>query len=418
MLKIDGIRFDAEWLRRLFGEWNGRREFRSCYGKLYAVCLSHPFDVVGFVQFAREQGAGVLLLHESTPFESAAAAARQAGADYLIYGEFDRIAELAADADGQAPALCQFSSGTTGPPKLIRRSWEEVDREVAAYNERLDAPGAQPVVCVPVSHSFGLISGVLSASARRAEPHIIRDKNPKFAVRTIRETPRALVYAVPFLHHLYETLGGGRPPGCELVSSGAPLTEALLERLRRGSPRVWQQYGCSEAGCIALGGDPSSPFDVGPPLGHQRLSFLPLAADGPDAGLREIVAASGDRVVHTGDIGFADASGSLSVTGRSDDLINVAGLKVVPSEVESVIARMEGVAEAVVYRTKHSVWGEAVQALVVASPGIREQEIKAWCVRHLPGYKVPGLIRLVGEIPKPPSGKISRKLLQEQEESL
>lgn len=63
----------------------------------------------------------------------------------------------------------QYSSGTTGEPKLIRRAWTEVDTEITAYNEALNCEVDEvPIVMAPVSHSYGLICGTLSAITRGA----------------------------------------------------------------------------------------------------------------------------------------------------------------------------------------------------------------------------------------------------------
>ena len=69
----------------------------------------------------------------------------------------------------EEPSLLQYSSGTTGEPKLIRRAWTEVDTEITAYNEALNCEVDEvPIVMAPVSHSYGLICGTLSAITRGA----------------------------------------------------------------------------------------------------------------------------------------------------------------------------------------------------------------------------------------------------------
>src|SRR5690606_34499340 len=156
---------------------------------------------------------------------------------------------------------------------------------------------------------------------------------------------------------------------------------------------------------------PASPADVGHPLRHCRVRLAPRP-DG-EAGEGEIVVAKGGRDIPTGDLGRIDpSSGRLYVKGRIDDLINVSGYKVMPSEVEAVIAGMPGIVEAVVYKSAHPVQGEAVRAMAVAHPGVTAKEVRAWCMAHLPSYKVPGAVRIVGEIPRLPGGKISRKYIQ------
>jgi fatty-acyl-CoA synthase len=417
MFHIDREHYGRAWVDREFMRIDRKPAFRRPLGKLYAVCHREPLYMLLLVLYLREQGSGVLLMHQDTPYGKAVETARQAGADYLSYGDIEHLEPLEAGAGRRhVPALYQFSSGTTGEPKLICRTWEAIDREIAAYNERLMAERiGKPLLLVPISHSFGLISGTLSAIARGAEPHVIHDRNPKYALSLIRQTPEHLLYAVPFQLHLMQTLGKDGLRLHHLVSSGAPLTEALLGRLRSCAANVWQQYGCSELGCVSIGEALERPTDVGKPLEHLRVSCLPLETQSGEP-LQEIVAEADGFTVHTRDIGYFDGRGALHVAGRADDLINVSGLKVLPSEVEAVIGRMEGVMEVVACRTRHTLWGEAVKVFIAASGDIRDQEVKAWCIRHLPKYKVPSVIRFVKEIPKMPSGKVSRRALQELEE--
>jgi len=419
MLHIDRQRYSREWIENEMKLLRRRPAYEQPSGKLYAICHRHPLHVLVLVLYLKKHGSGVLLMHESTPYEKALETALKSGAHYLSFGGIEHIVKLAtADSEFESePALYQYSSGTTGHPKLISRTWELIDREVAAYNERLENERTgKPLLLVPVSHSYGLIAGTLSAIARGVEPHIVHDQNPKYALSLIRQKPEHLLYAVPFQLHLLHSLGKDDLRLHHIVSSGAPLTEHLLNRLRACTTKVWQQYGCSELGCISIGADPEIPSEVGHPLDQMRVTCQRIASDEWEEPIQEIVAEVNGNQVYTRDIGYFDSKGSLHVTGRADDLINVSGLKVLPSEVEAVIGRMEGVKEVVAYKTRHVLWGEAVKALVVASGDHRVQEIKAWCIRHLPKYKVPSIIQLVKEIPKMPSGKVSRRRLYELEE--
>lgn len=419
MLAVDRQHFDRARLLDKHSELGRLHPLRNCRDKLFAICLKHPFDVVSTVTFLKEHGGGALLLHDSTPRDRAMEAARQAGADYLLFGNPDEPEPVqnTERSGNRRPGVYQYSSGTTGQPKLIARTWEAVDAEIRSYNARMGLDGREsPLILVPVSHSFGLITGVLASFARGAVPHVVTDRNPRAALRLIREAPDSLVYAVPFLLHLLLQLGNAEVRFHRVISSGAPLTEELLGRLKRVAAELWQQYGCSELGCISLGANPATPADAGKPLPHLEVVCEPIDGIDPRGEpLQEIVATAGQTSVRTRDIGYLSESGTLFVTDRLDDMINVSGLKVLPSEIEAVIGRIEGVREAVVYKTKHKVWGEAVKAMVAASPEVSEQEIRAACLRMLPGYKVPSDIQLVPEIPKLPSGKISRKLLIEQE---
>lgn len=392
---------------------------RSPEGGAYALRLKYAADIVATTIYLRQRGASSLLLHGDTPLAAALELAAAAGCRALLTGPPlqamlpEREVEPAVRL-GAAPSLLQFSSGTTGSPKLITRPWDEIEREIGAYNRRLAPSGGEPpLILVPVSHSYGLIAGVMAGLARDVTPHIIGSGNPKAALRHIRNEPEGIVYAVPFLYQLLDSLSKGEVRYRKAVSSGAPLTEALLARLKASAGELWQQYGCSELGCIALGHDPDSPEDVGLPLQHLSVRIARSADVGAEG---EIVVAGPDGERATGDLGAISSDGRLQVLGRLDDLINVSGRKVVPAEVERTIAGMIGVREAVVYGSRHPVWGEAVSAWVVADSGIGAESIREYCARRLEAYKVPHAVRLVAEIPRTESGKISRKSIGEREE--
>lgn len=78
---------------------------------------------------------------------------------------------------------------------------------------------------------------------------------------------------MPFHYHLLDMLGKDELRYHQLISSGAPLSELLLDRLKQQVDEVWQQYSCTEAGCISLGNQLTSSSDVGQPLQHILISL-------------------------------------------------------------------------------------------------------------------------------------------------
>ncbi|EFM10281.1 AMP-dependent synthetase and ligase [Paenibacillus curdlanolyticus YK9] len=411
---------------------------RACAGKRLAICLQDPIDMIGAVLIVKEQGASALLLHAETPEATARQRAIDAGCEVLLYGSADGYISLAEQVSGNwseaagklangwergpvsaEPSLLQFSSGTTGAPKLIQRAWEEVDAEVKAYNESLgEAANASPIVLAPVSHAYGLISGVLSAFARGKAPIVVTATNPKLTLGIIRDTPEHLVYGVPLLLHVISSLAPQDFRFHRLMSSGAPMTGALLERLSSVSAAVMQQYGCSEAGCISLAAQMQHCGDLGLPLSH-----MTVTAGRGQAAAEELfveVAGTGRRIA-TGDLGYADEQGRLHFMSRLDDVINVGGLNVFPLEVEERLVECNGVKEAVVFRGRHPIMGERALALVTIDAAEQDRltpsDIRAWCAEGLPPYKVPSEIRIVDAIPRNATGKVSRAMLAREQES-
>ena len=116
-----------------------------------------------------------------------------------------------------------------------------------------------------------------------------------------------------------------------------------------------------------------------------------------------------DRVTEyrTGDVGVIDEEGFIFWRGRRDQVINVGGLKVYPSEVVQVLERCPAVSGARVVASKDPSGEEVVHAVVTLSQSIREQDILAYCRQHLADYKVPRRIEIVESIATPDAEKMS-----------
>ncbi|WP_281890739.1 AMP-binding protein [Paenibacillus sp. YYML68] len=387
-----------------------------------AICLADAAELLALILYVREQGRSALLLHSQTPRAAAEKLAAEAGCSALLYGTADEGASPVAAAveRGESKAaeegLMMFSSGTSGQPKLIHRGWSDIDQEIESYNEALAlvaGPDTTPVILSPVSHAYGLICGVLASMKRGVCPHMAYYTNPKLTLRLLRSFPKHLVYGVPMTLHVLSSLAGEQRFD-KLMSSGAALPQKLLEQLRaQVDGGVYQQYGCSEAGCLSVSGPLMHVEDIGRPLKHLEL----VAAEGTREHPVELCFRMGARQVATGDIGYREErSGSLRLLGRADDIINTGGLKVYPAEVEEVIASLTEVRECVVYRVNHPVMGEQVACQAVLEPGhsFSAEAIRTYCMAHLAPYKVPSQVQLVDKLPRGLTGKLSRRQLEEE----
>ena len=124
-----------------------------------------------------------------------------------------------------------------------------------------------------------------------------------------------------------------------------------------------------------------------------------------------------DGWLHTGDWGWRDADGRLYLAGRGVDLINVAGLKVCPEEVERLLDAHPAVAESacIGLPDPQGLTGQCIKALFVARSPISDNELIAWLRPHLEEYKIPRFWERVERIPKTTSGKIQRQLISMRE---
>ena len=123
--------------------------------------------------------------------------------------------------------------------------------------------------------------------------------------------------------------------------------------------------------------------------------------------------------LHSGDIGKMDADGYVYIVDRVKDMINAAGFKIWPAEVEHYLYQHPAVKELAVYGIPHPEKGEAVCASIVLKDGaqITREAIIAYCRENMAAYKVPSRVDFVAELPKSATGKILKRTLREEAES-
>jgi long-chain acyl-CoA synthetase len=223
-----------------------------------------------------------------------------------------------------------------------------------------------------------------------------------------------------------------------LLSCTAPLgpeqVTAFHDRFRG---LICQHYGSSETGAVTTH-VPSEvlrrPDSVGRAGPGVRLRIVREDGEEADAGEEGEVTVSGPAVAGayvlgglpgapllrggafwTGDVGVLDREGFLTVHGRVDDLINVGGLKVSPTEVAAVLERHPAIREAAAVGVPGFGDEVAIHAAVVAAEPVTESELLAHCRTSLAEYKVPRRIEFREELPTTATGKIrlTAKDLQE-----
>jgi acyl-CoA synthetase (AMP-forming)/AMP-acid ligase II len=218
------------------------------------------------------------------------------------------------------------------------------------------------------------------------------------------------------------------------MSAGAPLAEDVRLRAedRLGAP-VRQAYGLTEANLTAINAPPDEAVagSSGKPvagvelrIGNERGAEVPRGEHGEvlvrgqnlmsgylDDKLATAHAMRGGWL-HTGDLGFVDAKGRLSITDRSKDLILRGGASIYPSEIEAVLADHGAVQDAVVVGREDEYYGEEVVAVIVARAEVTVAELDAWARERLAPYKLPRRYAFVKELPRGAGGKTSKRLLR------
>lgn len=405
-LCVNDTAYGQAYFDRCYMEFERVPELRDSGGRRLAICLPDPAEWIALCLYLRERGASVAPIHPSTPHEAARRLAERLSCHGLLFQRVDaaeRISEREPDAEA---VLAQLSSGTTGAPKAITRSWESVALEVDCYVEQFaKAAEMTPLVACPVTHSYGLICGVLAGLRRGAKPIILTSVNPKYVIRRALDSERPLLYGSPTLLNVIVRLLGEGDSLHAVMTSGAPLRKACFDELKRRSEHVFQQYGCSEVGCVTLNTEAEQAHELGVPLPHLRVT----AGAGPGEAA-EITVYVGGRVVATRDLGYFGERG-LCFISRLDDTINVAGINVYPEEVEEVILGFSGIQEVVVFKRPDAHAGERVCLQFTAEHELDTSALRRWCLTRLSPFQVPLELRQVDAIPRLPNGKVNRRTL-------
>jgi len=340
-----------------------------------------------------------------------------------------------------------FTSGTTGRSKgamtahrrslAVARAWAECG---GLHH------GDRYLVVNPFFHSFGFKAGILAClvSGAAIVPQLVYDAGQAMALVAAE---RITVFPGP--PTIYQTILDHPDRAAHDLSSlrlavtgAATVPVALVERMQRelSFETVLTAYGLTEAVVAAMCRPGDDPERVASTSGRAAAGFE-IRIAGPDGAPRpageagEILlrgpnvmlgylddpAATREAIdpggwLHTGDVGHLDPDGYLTITDRLKDMYICGGFNVYPAEVEQVLVRLEGVAEAAVVGIPDGRLGEVGRAYLVPRPGctLDAEAVLAWCRPRLANYKLPRQVVFRDSLPRNPSGKTLKRLLREE----
>lgn len=345
--------------------------------------------------------------------------------------------------DGLAITL---TGGTTGLPKAVFVSHKQ--RCASALAAAADfGLGENDIVVVstPLFHTAGLFVWFATAVMVGATIVFPDRWDPVGFMQLVEQEKITAAFLVPSqLNDLVthsEFSATALQTLCNIGFAGAPMGRALFERIRTALPRVsfTENYGQSEACPITIRRDSD---------GDEKLGTVGSAASNAEIGIvdqegrllppgetGEIVT-RGDQVFEayvndpeetarafrlqdgwllTGDIGFLDEDGFLTLVDRSKDMLVCGGENIYPAEIENVLYQHSGVEECAVFGIPDHRWGEVPAAHVVLSSdaGVTEDELIDFCASKIARFKRPRIVKFVASLPKTAVGKIQKNLLRE-----
>lgn len=327
------------------------------------------------------------------------------------------------------PAFIRFSSGTTGTSKGVVLSHETLLARISAANEGLKiGPDDRVLWMLPMAHHFAvsIVLYLYFGATTVLEDSALRED----VLATAERSAATVIYGSPF--H-FAMLAGDRGdfmwPSLRLaVATAAALPEATARAFeaRFGKP-LTQGLGIIEVGLPVLNLESASakPEALGRPLSAYEVALLDeegrvvsegeFHVRGPGFLDAYLVpwrpAPLTDGWFASGDLVRRDADGDLFLMGRKKSVINVAGMKVFPEEVERVLNGHPAVKRSRVFGREHPLTGQVPVAEIIPEDpenAPKPVELQRFCKTLLSAYKVPMQIKVVDALPLTASGKVKR----------
>ena len=349
-------------------------------------------------------------------------------------------------------AVLQYTGGTTGVSKgavLLHRNLIANVLQNEAWGDPLFQKipaGEQPtfVCALPLYHIFAFTYCMMLAM--RMGGKLILIANPRDMPGMLKELSKHRIHIMPAVNTLFN--GMANHPDFSTVdwshlkgsTGGGTAVQSAVAKIwleKTGCP-ILEGYGLSETSPTASG-NPATATEysgsIGVPMPNTWMKLLDddevevglgqpgeIAIKGPQvmAGYWQrpdetAKVMTSDGYFKTGDVGIMDERGYFKIVDRKKDMVLVSGFNVYPTELEDVVAQLEGVMECACVGVPDAKTGEAVKLVIVKkNPALTEAQVRAYCKENLTGYKQPKVVEFRTELPKTPVGKILRRELRDK----
>jgi long-chain acyl-CoA synthetase len=339
-------------------------------------------------------------------------------------------------------AAILYTSGTTGRQKGATLSHGNlVSNTFAAVHTEGITPQDRLLLFLPLFHVFGQNAILNSALQGAATLVLQRRYDPQATPELIERQRVTMFYGVPTIYiGLLNT--GISPQQLRSVryyfSAAATMPVEVANRWREAFGRpIVEGYGLTETSPFASYNHiwEHRPGSVGTPIENVEITILDLddhqvepgtwgeiCIKGPNVMLgywnraEDTALAIRDGWFHSGDIGYMDQDGYIYLVDRVKDMINSAGFKIWPREVEEVLFQHPAIKECAVVGLPDPLKGEVPAVFLVLREGtsLSRDEFETFCRQHIAAYKVPRQVEFVDALPKNATGKILKRVLREQ----
>ena len=342
----------------------------------------------------------------------------------------ERLKAQRVDWGEHVPVLLKLTSGTTAAPRAIRFRSAQLLADCVQICDTMGITAADVNFgVIPISHSYGFSNLLLPLIARGVPLVVSRDRMPRAVLDHLARTRATVFPGMPVFYQAFcEMESLPELPHLRLcISAGAPLSLAVAQKFRaRFGHAIHSFYGSSECGGICYDRDAALEEQgfVGAPMDGVEVEPLEPNAASSRVRVRTSAAADGyfpepdleklGNGCFTPDDLVTRVGAGFRIVGRVSDVINVAGKKVNPAEVEAALLAFAGVRQAVVFGRRSELRNEEVSACIVAEAAVGEGDLLEFCRQRLSGWQVPKRLFFVPEIPVTERGKISRRALAER----